>query len=119
MWLPVAISEVCSRYFSRRSFGKSLRRQEHFELIVEFLSSVIAFLLVTVNQTIVIKSKKSNLNDIHCITPKRVTSLLDPSLFYCAWVAQLNSTKYRSGDKLLATVSDLTGPRFELQISRF
>ena len=50
-----------------------------------------------------------NFHYTHCIAPKRVASLRGPSPRYCARVTQLLSG---------STVSNLSGPRFEPQISR-
>ena len=52
------------------------------------------------------------------ITPKRVTSLRGPSPHHCAQATQLLSKKCRSGGEPLATLSNLTGPRFKPQTSR-
>ena len=54
-----------------------------------------------------------------CNTPKRVTSWRGPSPRHCARATQLLSKKCRSSGEPLATLSDLTGPRFEPQTSRF
>ena len=73
-----------------------------------------------------------------CITPKRVTSLRDPSPRHCARATQLLSKKCRNGGNTACwqqhrwqhcngnggnntvgnTASNLTGLRFELQTSR-
>ena len=45
-----------------------------------------------------------------CITPKRVTSLRGPSPRHCAQVTHLQSKKYCSGGKLLATLGTFDRP---------
>ena len=51
-----------------------------------------------------------------CTTPKRVTSSRGP--FHCALATQLLLKKCCSGGEPLATVSNLTGLRFEPKTSR-
>ena len=68
----------------------------------------------------IIFCKKSNqtFHYTRWITPKRVTNWRGPSPRHCARATQLLSEKYRSDGEPLATLSDLTGPRFEPLTSR-
>ena len=71
------------------------------------------------NALIVIVTKSLSLfHYTRCNTPERVTSWRGPSPRHCARATQLLSKKCRNGGEPLATVSDLTGPRFEPQTSR-
>ena len=54
-----------------------------------------------------------------CITPKRVTSLRDPSSHHCAGSTALFEEIRSGGGAVGNIVSDLTGSKFKPQTSRF